>query len=111
MNAADPSGPMDPQARDVLRRHLTSAAEATSAAVGLAVMARALDAEALDSATGWVAGWTPYTRDCLLLALEVLAGAAHQHLVDAGRADGFDVENGFDDQHTVPATAGLGGGA
>jgi hypothetical protein len=74
-------------------------------------MGRALDAEALDSAAGWVAGWTPWTRDCLLRALEVLAAVAHQHLVDAGRTDGFDVENGFDDQHTVPATAGLGGGA
>jgi len=109
MNAVDLAGPADPQARAALHRHLTAAAEATSAAVGLAMLARNLDAAALDSSNGWIAGWTPYARDCTFLALEVLAAVAHQHLVDAGHVDGF--EHGFLDQHTLPAAACPGGAA
>lgn len=103
MSAADVSGPADPQARETFRRHLASAAEATAAATGLALMARQLDAAGLDSASGCVIGWTPYTRDNLFLALELLAAAANRDIVAAGRADGFDVEHGFVDYRTAPA--------
>lgn len=76
--------------------HLNKAAQATSALKGLALLANHLDglAGCVEADVLELSGWKPYTRGTMWQALDVLATVAHQAIVDAGRAVGWDAESG-----------------
>ena len=75
--------------------YLTKAAEATGALAGLALLAKHLDglAGCVEADVLELTGWKPYTRGEMWKALDVLATVAHEAIVNAGRAVGWDVES------------------